>query len=111
VRSAVLLALLVSMGAAARPTEDELEIVASTGGFRPAIVNVRKGETVHLRLKTADREHCFALDAFRIEKRVTPGKTTSLDLTPDKVGTFPYYCCLETGTAAEVERGRLVVGE
>ena len=40
-----------------------------------------------------------------------PGRTTAVDLTPDKAGTFPYYCCLETGAAAETERGRLVVAE
>jgi hypothetical protein len=34
------------------------------------VVNVRKGQPVRLLLSSADGEHCFALDAFRIEKRV-----------------------------------------
>ena len=86
-------------------------MTASHEGFRPRIINVRKGETVRLVLGTADGEHCFAVDAFRIEKRILPGRTTSVDLTPDRVGSFPFYCCLESGQAAEVEQGRLIVTE
>ena len=86
-------------------------MVASRRGFRPGTLNARKGETVRLLLKTSDDEHCFAVDAFRIEKRIQPGKTTPLDLTPDKAGTFTYYCCLESGEAAEGQRGHLVVTE
>ncbi len=51
------------------------------------------------------------MDALRVEKRIVPGRTTAVDLTPDRVGTFPFYCCLESGKAAEVERGRLIVSE
>ena len=86
-------------------------MTASHEGFRPRVLNVRKGETVRLVLGTADREHCFAVDVFRIEKRILPGRTSTVDLTPDRVGTFPFYCCLESGQAAEVERGRLIVTE
>ena len=75
------------------------------------MIQARKGETIHLRLTSRDQEHCFAIEAFRVEKRIVPGRTTTVDLTPDQAGTFPYYCCLETGAAAEAERGRLVVAE
>lgn len=99
--------------AAATPSADEdaVEVVASRSGFRPGSLRARKGETVRLLLRTSDEEHCFAIDAFRIEKRIQPGKTTNLDLTPDKLGTFDYYCCLESGEAADAQRGRLIVTE
>ena len=74
-------------------------------------IAVRKGEAVRLNVKSADGEHCFALDDLRIEKRVLPGKTITVDVTPDKAGTFPFYCCLESGAAAEKQRGRLIVTE
>ncbi len=54
-------------------------------------------------------EHCFALDALRIEKRILPGRSTPADITPDRVGSFPFHCCLEPGN--EAQRGRLVVSE
>jgi heme/copper-type cytochrome/quinol oxidase subunit 2 len=101
-----------SNGAGLAPPPDQPQDVAvSRSGFVPSVIKARKGEAIHLRVTSKDQEHCFALDAFRVEKRIVPGRTTAVDLTPDKAGTFPYYCCLETGAAAETERGRLVVAE
>jgi heme/copper-type cytochrome/quinol oxidase subunit 2 len=66
---------------------------------------------VRLQLSSGGGEHCFALDAWRIEKRIRPGQATVVELVPDRAGTFPFYCCLESGAAAEREHGRLVVTE
>jgi heme/copper-type cytochrome/quinol oxidase subunit 2 len=107
-------AALVALAAGAGPAGADplpVEIKASHRGFRPAKVGLRKGEAVRIVLTTADGEHCFAVDALRIEKRIVPGRATSFDITPDRVGTFPYHCCLESGPAAEVERGELTVSE
>jgi cytochrome c oxidase subunit II len=106
-------ALLV-LGVMARPaatpsaTPDRVEITVSAQGFRPDRLTLRKGEPVRLSLTSSDGEHCFALDAFRIEKRVLAGKPSLVDLTPDRTGTFPYHDCLaEAGAPA----GRLMVVE
>ena len=104
-----LLATLVAGGAGSAGPQESIEVVASRQGFQPRVVNVRKGQPVRLLLTTTDTEHCFALDALRVEKRIVPGKATVLDLTPDREGTFPFYCCLESGDAADVENGRLVI--
>jgi len=112
VRAALVLTLFLSAGPAfAGPVADTVDVVASERGFEPRVINVHKGEPVRLRLTTSDREHCFAIDALRVEKRIVPGKATVLELTPGKAGTFPFSCCLETGAAAEKEHGRLVVVE
>jgi len=95
----------------APPPDQPQDVAVSRSGFTPSVIHARKGEAIHLRVTSKDQEHCFALDAFRVEKRIVPGRTTAVDLTPDKAGTFPYYCCLETGAAAETERGRLVISE
>jgi heme/copper-type cytochrome/quinol oxidase subunit 2 len=102
-----LLALLLATAAAS--PQESLELVASRSGFRPAVVNLRRGEPARIRLSTADDEHCFAVDAFRIEKRIAPGRTTTLELTPDRSGSFPFYCCLEPRN--ERLMGKLVVAE
>lgn len=94
---------------AAPSPEEGIEVVASRAGFKPKLLKARKGESLRLLLKTADDEHCFALDALRVEKRIVPGRTTTLDLTPDRAGEFPFYCCLEPEN--ETLRGRLVVAE
>jgi heme/copper-type cytochrome/quinol oxidase subunit 2 len=98
------------VGRAAAPGP-RIEIQASRDGFRPDVVKLRPGETVRLVLTSADGEHCFAVDALRIEKRLLPGRSVEVDLTPDRAGTLPFYCCLETGPAAEKERGRIVVSD
>jgi len=101
--------LAVAAATSLRAGPEVVELVASKEGFRPKVVNARKGDTLRLRLTTADDEHCFALEAFRVEKRIRPGRPVTVDLTPDREGTFPFYCCLETGEAAQVQHGRLVV--
>ena len=106
-----LVVLGLSLGVLTVEAQDAVSIVASKEGFRPKVVNVRKGESLRLQLSSSDGEHCFALEAFRVEKRIQPGKTTSVDLVPDRTGTFPFYCCLESGAAADKEHGRLVVTE
>jgi heme/copper-type cytochrome/quinol oxidase subunit 2 len=88
-----------------------IEIRVSKRGFVPSRVTVRKGETSRIVLSSSDVEHCFAIDALRVEKRVVPGRSTRLEITPGQAGSFPFYCCLESGAAAEEERGELTVVE
>lgn len=83
------------------------EVVATKSGWRPAALNVKKGEVVRLLLKTEADERCFAIDELRIEKRIVPGRATALEFTPDRAGSFSYYDCLEP----EARKGRLVVAE
>lgn len=99
------------LGAAVSARSETVDLSVSSNGFHPKVVNVRKGETVRLQLTSTGGEHCFALDAWRIEKRIRPGQATVVELVPDRAGTFPFYCCLESGAAAEREHGRLVVTE
>ena len=102
-------ALTAGLLAAAPP--EAVDLRASREGFSPRVLTAHRGETLRLQVSSEDVEHCFAIDAFRVEKRVLPGRATPVDVTPDRVGTFPFHCCLESGRAAEVERGRLVVTE
>lgn len=100
-----------ALSPAAPPAGSAVEVRASRGGFQPSALSLRRGETVRLVLTTADGEHCLAVDELRIEKRIVPGRATAFDLTPDRAGTFEFYCCLESGDALEKERGILTVVE
>ncbi len=116
-RRASLLAVAVASFLAAAPegspaqTPPRVTIKASRRGFQPSAVSLRRGETTHLVLVSADGEHCLAIDELRIEKRIVPGRETRFDLTPEKTGVFAFYCCLESGEAARTERGQLTVSE
>jgi heme/copper-type cytochrome/quinol oxidase subunit 2 len=104
---AALAAAAVAAGAA--PAGPNLEIKVSRRGFEPSRLTLRRGEATRLSVTSEDGEHCFAIDALRIEKRVTRERPARLELTPERAGTFAFYCCLESGRQAELERGELVV--
>jgi heme/copper-type cytochrome/quinol oxidase subunit 2 len=95
----------------AAPAGPSVELKVSRRGFVPSRITLRRGETARLALTSDDGEHCFAIDALRIEKRVARDRPTRLELTPERTGSFPFYCCLESGKQAELERGELVVSE
>ena len=101
--------LLLSLVASGATGQDDVRLEASRNGFKPKAVSLRKGETARILLTTIDDEHCFAVDGLRVEKRIVRGKTTTLELTVDRTGTFPFHCCLEPESQAM--RGRLVVTE
>jgi heme/copper-type cytochrome/quinol oxidase subunit 2 len=105
------LALAVAVSAGAAPAGQEVAVQVSKQGFKPSRITMRRGEPTRLVLSAAEGEHCFAIEAFRVEKRVVPGRPTRLELTPGQAGVFPFYCCLESGEAAKVERGELTVTE
>jgi heme/copper-type cytochrome/quinol oxidase subunit 2 len=99
-------ALGLTLAATVGSAQTDREIVISNAGFRPPVINVKKGEPTRLLLRSADGEHCFSLDALRIEKRVVPGKPTAVELTADRAGNFPFYDCLNPE-----RKGRLAVSE
>ena len=105
------LGLAVAVLAGAAPAGPEVAVRISKQGFQPSRITVRRGEATRLVLTSTDGEHCLAIDALRVEKRVVPGRPTRLDVAPGQAGVFPFYCCLESGGAANVERGELTVTE
>jgi heme/copper-type cytochrome/quinol oxidase subunit 2 len=107
----VLTTAAAALGAAAPVAAPGVDVKVSRRGFEPSRIVLRRGETAHLTLTSEDGEHCFAIDALRIEKRVASGRPTRLELTPERAGTLAFYCCLETGAQADREKGELVVSE
>ena len=105
-----LLGCLPAGAASPAATADRVEVTVSRQGFRPDRVTIRKGEPVRLSLTSSDGEHCFAVDAFRIEKRVVVGRPSVVDLTPDRTGAFAFYDCL-ADPGSETKAGTLVVAE
>ena len=75
-------------------------------GFEPKRISVPLG-TVHFVVTSRSGDHCFAVPSLDVEKRVRPGKPLELDVTFERVGEFPFLCCVEgAGTA---EKGVILV--
>lgn len=79
--------------------------VGSTG-FEPKRIAVPLG-TVHFVVTSREGDHCFAIPALDVEKRVRASKPLEVDVTFDRVGEYPFLCCVEPSGTAEV--GALVV--
>jgi cytochrome c oxidase subunit 2 len=114
----LLLALCASgAGAWARPVKgvgaDEvktIDVVASRFQFEPATISVMQGDSVRLRLRSADRSHSLALKAFGVKALIPKGgEVVTVDFVASQVGTFDFTCAEYCGSGHSRMKGRLVV--
>ena len=61
-----------------------------------------------LTVRSEDIAHSFAIDEYRIVKRVPAGGSTTFEFRADRAGTFPFYCNLtsEPGHQDDARRAR-----
>jgi cytochrome c oxidase subunit 2 len=87
-----------------------IDVTASRFQFEPATILVAQGDTVRLRLHSADRTHAFAIKAFHV-KAVIPkgGETVTVEFVADQAGTFAFTCSEYCGTGHSRMKGKLVV--
>ena len=87
----------------------EFTIVAKDHTFSPDKMEVSQDDLVKVTLRSEDVPVSFAIDAYRIIKRV-PGKTSiTFEFRADQPGTFAFYCNLTTDPACKDMRGVLNV--
>lgn len=87
-----------------------IDVTASQFQFDPATISVTEGDTVRLRLHSADRSHALAIKAFRVKALIPKGgETVTVEFVADQAGTFPFTCSEYCGTGHSGMKGRLVV--
>ena len=88
----------------------EVAVRVSGAGFEPARIDARLNEIVVVTLTAAEEPHGFAVDAYRLSKRVSPETPLRFEFRADATGTFRFYCSL-TGRDGRPhdEHGELVV--
>jgi cytochrome c oxidase subunit II len=115
VKRRVFTALLIgsAAGGAARllaaETPNEITIAASKFEYTPSTVKVKVGQPVTLVLSSFDRIHGFKMPEFGIRTDVLPFEETRVTITPQKVGTFVFFCDVFCGDGHEDMSGTLVV--
>jgi heme/copper-type cytochrome/quinol oxidase subunit 2 len=114
------LAALCLMGAGAwtqqrRPERDVeqrnvIDVTASRYRFEPASISVTQGDSVRLRVRSADVSHSLAIKAFRV-KTVAPrgGEPVMIEFVADRAGTFEITCSEYCGSGHSGMKGTLVV--
>ena len=87
-----------------------IEVIASRYKFEPSIISVSEGERIRLRLRSADRDHRFAIKPFRVEALIPKtGEPVTVDFVADRTGTFEFTCAEYCGTGHSGMKGRLLV--
>ena len=95
----------------AQPKRAEINVIAKKFVFVPGEIHVRKGQPVVLQFKAPEVPMGFNLPDFGVRTDIVPGKTSTLQFTPDKVGTFTFLCDVFCGSGHEDMNGTLVVSE
>ena len=87
----------------------EFTIVAKDHVFTPDKLDVSQDDLVKVTLRSEDVPVSFAIDAYRIIKRVPGHSSITFEFRADQPGSFPFYCNLTTDTGCKDMKGTLNV--
>ena len=110
-RFLVMLCVPVAFAAArlSAETPPEVHIGARKFEFHPNKVTVKLGQPVVLVLTSEDRIHGFKMPELGIRSDIVPGQETRVTLTPQKAGSFTFFCDVFCGDGHEDMDGTLIV--
>jgi len=75
-------------------TSDSVDITVS-GGYQPEVISIPKGKTTKINFLRSDPSSCLeevVLSDFKIRKFLPLNKKTTIEVTPQKEGEFPFSC-------------------
>jgi plastocyanin len=88
------------------------QIINVEGGmyyFKPNEIKVKKGVPVKIVFSNVGGNHDFVIDELNVKsKLIGSGQTDTVEFTPDKIGTFEFYCSVGNHRAMGM-KGILVV--
>ncbi len=87
----------------------EFTITAKQWEFVPKTIEVNEGDRVKLIIQSTDVEHGIFIQEYNINEKITPGKTTTIEFTADKKGTFAFSCSVFCGIDHGNMKGNLIV--
>ncbi len=87
----------------------EFSITAKNWEFIPGEITVNKGDRVRLKIASVDVDHGFAIAAFNVNQKLTPGKTEIVEFTADKSGSYTFFCSVFCGGGHREMKGTLIV--
>jgi plastocyanin len=108
----VLSVMLLAAGLAAQePAQNrrDFTITARDHTFTPDTLEVTQDDLVKITLTSEDRPASFAIDAYRIIKRVAGHSSVTFEFRADQAGTFPFYCNLTKDPGCKEMKGILKV--
>ena len=91
------------------PTRREFTLTARDYSFSPNRVEAMQDDLIKLTVQSADVAYGFAIDDYRLSRRVPAGGSTTIEFRADRPGTFPFYSNLSNDSRHSQMRGQLVV--
>lgn len=81
-------------GADAMMAKQEFTVEGGNFFFKPNVLKVKKGEPVTIIFKNTEGFHDFVIDEIAGAKtqRIQTGTSETITFTPDKAGSFEFYC-------------------
>jgi heme/copper-type cytochrome/quinol oxidase subunit 2 len=91
------------------PNRPEFALTARNYRFSPDRIEVTQDDLVRVTVHSEDIAYSFAVDEYRIVRRIPPGGTTTFEFRADRPGNFRFYSNL-TNTSGHAEmQGQLIV--
>ncbi|MFA6081166.1 MAG: cupredoxin domain-containing protein [Patescibacteria group bacterium] len=87
----------------------EFTMTAKQWAFDPAIITVKQGDKVKLKITSIDVTHGFALSEFNVKVDLVPNKEETVEFIADKKGEFNFFCSVLCGEGHRDMKGKLVV--
>ena len=75
-------------------TSDSIDIIVE-GGYSPEVISIPQGKTTKINFIRKDSSSCLEeviLSDFKIRKFLPLNKKVTIEVTPQKVGEFPFSC-------------------
>ena len=91
------------------PNRPEFTLVGRGYRYAPDRIEVTQNDLVRLTIRSEDLAYSFAIDEYRIVRRIPAGSTTTFEFRADRPGTFRFYSNLTTDPGHSQMQGQLVV--
>ncbi len=71
----------------------EITVEGSSFKFEPAVIRVKKGDTVNLTFKSVGTIHDFVIDELGVKtNQIGDEEEETVEFVANKAGTYEYYC-------------------
>ena len=91
------------------PNRPAFTLVARNFRYSPDRLAVSQDDLVKLTIRSEDVAYSFAIDEYRIVRRVPAGGTTTFEFRADRPGTFRFYSNLTSDGGHAEMQGQLIV--